>query len=315
MAMTDHAIHAATPTNREERIGILLVFLSALIWSFGGAIARFVETPDSWTIVFWRSIWATAFLFCFMLWRDGLEGTITLFRRMGLPGILVGACFASASCSFVVALAHTTVANILLIYAGVPLIAALIGRLAFGEVVSGATWGAIAAVILGVAVMVSDTLSGTTSLTGTAIALLGAFSFGVATVITRQFSHVRMTPATCLGTVFAALVALPQASSLAVSETDFALLLAFGAFNLGFGLALFTYGARLVPAALAALIGTIETVLGPVWAWLIHDEVPTGLTLIGGSVVFLALLVHIGMQSRRPGKAVKPGVTGVQTPV
>ena len=53
-------------SGRDERIGFVLVFLSALFWSFGGAIARFIDAPDSWTVVFWRSFWAAAFLLAFM---------------------------------------------------------------------------------------------------------------------------------------------------------------------------------------------------------------------------------------------------------
>jgi len=103
---------------REERRGVLLVFLSALSWSFGGAIARFLEVQDSWAIIFWRSLWASLFLLGFMLLRDGGRGTLRLFSGMGWPGIAVGLCFATASSSFVVALAYTTVANILLMQAG-----------------------------------------------------------------------------------------------------------------------------------------------------------------------------------------------------
>ena len=49
-------------SRRAERSGLVLVFLSALFWSFGVAIARFVETPDSWAIVFWRSLFMSAFV-------------------------------------------------------------------------------------------------------------------------------------------------------------------------------------------------------------------------------------------------------------
>ena len=62
--------------------------------------------------------------------------------------------------AFVVALAYTTVANILLMQAGVPLIAALIAWVLFRENVAPATWAAIAAVICGVAIMVSESLNG-----------------------------------------------------------------------------------------------------------------------------------------------------------
>jgi len=58
-------------------------------------------------------------------------------------------------------------------------------------------------------------------------------------------------------------------------------------------LALFATGVRLVPSALAALLGTTETVLGPIWMWMIHDEIPTIRTMIGGLIVLTALLSHI----------------------
>lgn len=305
---------AVLPSAKEERIGFLLVFLSALCWSFGGAIARFVEAGDSWTVVFWRSFWAAAFLIGFMLWRDGAGGTMRLFRSMGLPGVAVACCFAVASTSFVVALGYTTVANILLMQAGVPLIAALIAWVLFRERVSKPTWLAIAAVIFGVGIMVSDSLTGSVSPVGDGLALLIAIAFSIATVITRRFAHVRMTPATCLGTVIAAIFAATQTSEFAASASDMGFLFVFGALNLGLGLAFFASGARMIPAAYAALLGTFETLLGPVWVWLVHNEVPSGRTILGGAVVFAALMVHIGLEFRRMARPQKPGTTGMPSP-
>ncbi|KAA3450578.1 EamA family transporter [Mesorhizobium sp. SARCC-RB16n] len=315
--MTDTAsqtLVAPTASPREERVGMLLVFLSALMWSFGGTIARFINVADSWTVIFWRSVWAAAFLLCFMVWRDGWRGMVKSFRDMGLPGIAVGFCFAIASTSFVVALAYTTVANILLMQAGVPLLAALFAWALFRERVTVATWMAIAAVIAGVAIMVSESLDGAVSPMGDGLALLIAFMFSIATVITRRFSSVRMTPATCLGTTLAAGFAASQASTFMVSAGDMGFLFVFGVVNLGLGLAFFATGARLIPAAIAALLGTFEPILGPIWVWLIHSEVPSGRTIIGGAVVVTALLVHIGLEFKRQARPQRAGVTGVPSP-
>ena len=293
--MADLATSDSTdnPAAGGERIGALFVFLSALCWSFGGAIGRFIEDADAWTVVFWRSAWAAAFIFGFMLWRDGFRGTMRIFRGMGVPGIVVAACFAIASTCFVVALGYTTVANILLMQAGVPLIAALLAWALFGERVSGPTWLAIGAVIAGVAIMVSSSFTGDVSPIGDGLALLIAVMFSIATVITRRASQIRMTPAVCLGTLIAATVSGLLATGYAVSPVNFGWLFAFGAINLGLGLALFATGARLIPAAVAALVGTLEPVLGPVWVWLIHGEVPGLRTIIGGTIVFLALFTHL----------------------
>jgi len=316
--MTDTAsspdLVPSTVPRREERIGFLLVFLSALMWSFGGTIARFITVGDSWTVVFWRSAWAAAFLICFMVWRDGWRGTLRLFSGMGMPGLAVGVCFATASTAFVVALGYTTVANILLMQAGVPLLAALFAWALFRERVGVATWVAIAAVIAGVAIMVSESLNGAVSPVGDALALLIAVMFSVATVITRRFSRVRMTPATCLGTLLAAGFAASQASTFAASASDMGFLFAFGVVNLGIGLAFFATGARLIPAAIAALLGTFEPILGPIWVWLVHSEVPSGRTIIGGAVVVTALLVHIGLEFKRQTRPQRAGVTGVPSP-
>jgi hypothetical protein len=116
-----------------------------ITWTFANYLAVF---DPVYVRLFWRSVWAASFLFGFMLLRDGVRGTVSLFRAMGLPGIAIGFCFAGASTTFVLALGHTTVANILLIYAGAPLFAALFARLLFGEHISGSTWAAIAAVIM-----------------------------------------------------------------------------------------------------------------------------------------------------------------------
>ena len=314
---------SATPTSpgadgrarlSSERVGILLVFSSALIWSFGGTIGRFVEHLDSWTVVFWRSFWAVAFLLAFMAWRDGVRGTLALFRGMGLPGLVVAACFATASTCFVVALSYTSVANILLMQAGAPLFAALIAWAILGEQISRATWAAIAAVIAGVAIMVSKSFDGTVSPIGDGLALTTALVFAVATVITRRYAHVRMTPATCLGAGIAGAISLVMAPTLSVSLGDTGFLFAFGALNLGLGLALFASGARLIPAAIAALLGTFETLLGPIWVWLVHSEVPNGRTLMGGAVVLAALVFHIGMEFRRQSRPARPGTTGFPQP-
>lgn len=294
------AIHRSPAT--DFRLGILLVAGSAVTWSFGGTIARFIHVADSWTVVFWRALFASSFLLLFMLWRDGPKATAAMFRNMGLPGLGVAVCFGVASSCFVVALQYTTVANILLTQAAAPLFAGLLAWMVFGERINGATWAAIAAVIGGVAIMVSSSVSGEVSPLGDGLALVITIMFSAAIVITRHYPEVRMTPAVCLGTAMACAAAFFLSGPLAVSLHDLCWLFLFGAVNLGAGLAMFVTGARLIPAALAALVGTLEPVLGPVWVWIFHGEVPSARTILGGAIVFAALFLHILTDWRRQRK-------------
>lgn len=290
-----------------DRRGAWLVFGAAAIWSFGGAIARFLVVNDSWTIIFWRSACAAVFLLGFMIRRDGLRGTVALFAGMGWAGMGVALCFATASTAFIVALAYTTVANILMMQAGAPLFAALMMFLLFGERVSLGTWVAIVAVMVGIGVMVSDSVDGSVSPVGDGLSLLIALSFALATVLTRRNAHVRMLPAACLATMFTLVIGFLFADSLRVSPSDAAWLFVFGALNLALGMMCFVTGVRLLPAAIAALIGTAEPVLGPVWVWLVHGEVPASRTLVGGVMVIVALLAHLVWQMRQT----RPVVTNV----
>lgn len=293
---------------KQDQRGALLVFGSALTWSFGGAIARWLDVADPWAVVCWRSCFAALFLLGFMVMREGVSGTHRMFASMGWAGVAVGACFATASSSFVVALGHTSVANILLMQAGAPLIAALVCWLLFGEKVSAATWVAIVAVIAGVAVMVSASFTGKVSPLGDALALLVALAFSGATILTRRYAHVRMMPAVCLGTLMAATVGALLAGSFAISLRDAGLLFVFGALNLGLGMAFFVTGVRLLPSTVAALIGTTEPVLGPLWVWLAHGEVPGAPTLVGGGIVIGALLLHLMWEYRQQKQQAQPAM-------
>jgi drug/metabolite transporter (DMT)-like permease len=293
--------------------GALLVFGAAATWSLGGTIVRFLEVTDSFTIIFWRSVFAALFLAGFLIWQLGLKAATQSVLAIRGPSVGVAAGFVVASISFVVALRYTTVANVLLMQAGTPLIAALMSYLLFGEKVSKATWLAIAAVIVGVAVMVRHSLTGEVSPLGDGLAFLITVAFACSTVIGRRYSNVSMVPAMLLGAVAAAAIASTQAQQFAVGSRDMGLLFAFGALNLGLGMALFATGVRLLPSAITALLSTAEPVLGPIWMWWVHNEVPSATTLLGGSIVFGALLCHLIWQVVQ-SLQVEKGSAGVVPP-
>lgn len=288
-----------------DKHGALLMAGSALAWSFSGAIAIYLQIDNCWTTIFWRSIFAGVFLLCCMFVEEGVKRSIFLFTAMGLPELGVAVCFAIATTSFVVALKYTTVASVVLMGACVPLFAAVLCFVLFREPVTRATWVAISCVIAGVAMMVSGDLGTTTSPVGDGLAILTAFSSACSTVITRRYAHLNMMPAVLLGVVIAAAISGCFANGYNVSLSDYGMLVLFGAANLGLGLVLFVAGARRLPSALAALIGTAEPVLGPIWVWLIHNQVPGRRTVVGGAIVLISLMAHISWQLRLQQKMIR----------
>lgn len=285
-------------------LGIALVAGSAVAWSYGGAIQRFIGVSDGWTIVFWRCLFAGLFLLTFMLVRDGISGTVRLFRAMGWPGFCIAVGFALVSTFFVLAVTMTPVANVVLFMASIPLFAALLARIVLGEPITPVTWGAILAVILGVGIMVSASIGDGGSILGLTLAAAIPAIFACMTVLTRRYPGIRMTPAACSGSFIASAIAASQAGAFAVGGQDLVLLFCFGALNLGLGMALYVTGARMIPSALAALIGTAEMILAPVWMVILHNEIPSGRTITGGALVMAALFTYLISHARHASRPV-----------
>jgi drug/metabolite transporter (DMT)-like permease len=113
-----------------------------------------------------------------------------------------------------------------------------------------------------------------------------------------------MTPATCLGTAIMGVIGFAMAGTQAldVSNSDLFYLFLFGAVQLAIGLILFTTGARLIPAAEAALISLVETVLGAFWVFLFLDENPGIYALYGGALVLGAVAGNTLYDQRRAAR-------------
>lgn len=263
---------------------------AAIVWSTGGLIVRHVEA-DAWTIVFWRGLFASLTLLLYLGVRDG-RNMLALFRSLGWGGLGVAVCFGTASLSFVIALQHTSVAIILFVQSAAPLVAGVLAWLWLGERMTWVKVSAMLMALVGVGIAVSDQGDASGDFIGIALSLLIMICFALATVLVRRFSHVRMTPATCLSAFWLVAVGGTLGSPAAVDGTDLALLFLFGACQLGIGFILFTTGARLIPAGEAILLSLLESILAPIWVWVwptLH-EYPGDYALIGGALVIAAVI-------------------------
>jgi len=287
----------ATPATRR---GALLVACAAVCWSSGGLIVRLVGTSP-WTTSLWRSVFASLFLAALLSVVRG-RNIVAQWREGGRPVVLVAACMAAASTCFIFSLAYTSVANTLILMSTGPYVAGLLGWIWLGERVALRTWVTMSVALAGTVVMVSNSYAHGTGF-GDLLAILMAVSFAVATVLVRRHPDVQMTSAAALSTALTGLIALPLADPFAISARDFGLLAFFGVGEFGAGFLLFMTGARLLPAAETALIGMLETVLGPLWVWLILSERPSSASLAGGVLILAALVANTVIDLVSPGRA------------
>jgi drug/metabolite transporter (DMT)-like permease len=288
---------------RRHRRGQIYVALAAVAWSTAGVLQRQL-TLDTSTQVFGRAAFAGAALLAYVAVVDRGR-VLDAFRSVGLAGVAVALCVATASASFIAALNHAGVARVLFILAVSPVLAALLARVALGEPITRRTVLAMVLALAGVTVMLGAPGEG--SLAGDGLAFLAALSFAVMVVITRWRHDVSMAPATCLSQVILVAAFLPFASPADIGGEDLFWLAALGIGQIGLGFALLTVGARLIPAAQVGLITLLEVVLGPLWVWLALDERPSTLTLVGGSIVIAAIVIQTrGPAPSEPEEAVLP---------
>ena len=276
--------------NASRRRGQIFVALAALAWSSAGVLQRELSVGTA-TQVAGRAVVAALALLAFVA-LSNRGGLVQAFTSMGRAELAVAALTAVASGTFIVALNHTTVANVLFMQAVAPIAAALIAWVALRESVSRRTAVAMAIALAGVAVMVGG--PGGSHGLGVGLSVVMTLAFALAVVITRHRRDISMAPAICLSQVLVLVVASPFAHPGSIGAHDLSLILALGVGQMGLGLAFLTIGARLIPAAEVALITLLEVVLGPLWVWIALSERPSMATLVGGAVVMGAVVLQAG---------------------
>jgi len=271
-----------------HRLGVLLVATSALVYSLTGVLTKLI-TSDTWTIACWRGLLGALFVALYVAWRGRGQPLARVFR-LGWKGWVLATVGSLSSLAFIAAFKLTYVANVAVIYATAPFMAAALGWLAAVETFRRATMAAAALSLLGVTVVVSGGL-GAGSLLGDGLALLMTLGNAFYMVLIRAF---RDTPAVLAGGMSAFqlfVLGWFVVDPLAVSPKDALLLVLFG---LSFALAviLWTEGTRRIAAAESALFGTAETPFAIILAWLILVELPPASSFIGGVIVLSAVVSH-----------------------
>lgn len=272
--------------------GILLAAAGMTVLSPDGLLIKTVDPVPLWDLLFWRTFGLGTSLLVLLaaIYRSRLW---TMLRSQGLPGLASAVLMALANILFVVAMRGTTVADTLVIMATMPFWSALLGLLLIGEAVRRGTWIAIAVALAGVAIIVAGSLDGgglgDGSFAGDMAALGAALAHGLNLVVLRHAGDRDMTAALMGSGFLVALVCLPMLEPSAVPGAAWPVLGVLGFVLLPVALSLFLAGARYAPAAEVALLSLVETVLGPLLAWLVIAERPSTEALIGGALVVVAV--------------------------
>lgn len=271
--------------------GVILVVISAIVFSSAGIFTKGVDT-DAWGVIFWRGISAAAFTISYLVLRGALIREIAAFR---LPTLVVTLMMAAGTAAFIPAFKLSSVANVALIYAAAPFIAAALAWIFIGERPTRKVVIASLSAFAGVLIIVSGSL-GKVALIGDALALFMTVMMAGSMVIFRRYPETTAAFPNALSSVILLPAALVFGAPLAAPTAELPILVAFG---LVFAVASVTLseGARRLPSAETALLSTLEMPLAPILAYLILAEAPTVHVLAGGLIILISVIWSQRQQS------------------
>lgn len=284
---------------------IAIILLGGSFMSLVGLVMRLMDVNDGMIILFYRSISLSAVVMMVACLRRR-ESPVTFLIKLDKTDLAMGAALSLAFTTYVFAMLMTSVASTLFILTTTPFMAALIGWIWINERPHPFTWIAMLAALFGVGLMLSDGFElGRTQ--GNIVALLSAFFFAVMLVLARRSHKDDVLGGTFLGGIIAfglaGLSAISFGNGLSIGGQDLLLALFMGAFTIGIGIALVTWGAPYVPAAEVSLLVLIESILGPIWPWLFLGEVMSTPEIIGGVTVMAAVAGLALLGSEKPAQA------------
>lgn len=278
-------------TSRLQLIG------AALLFSTGGAAIK-ATAFEGWQIAGLRSgIAALALLLLIPAARRGWN------RRV----LLVGLAYAATMILFVLANRMTTAANTIFLQSTAPLYILLLGPLLLGEKIRVRDAVFMGAVGVGLSCFFIGTeaplATAPDPARGNVLAALAGVTWAFTVMglrwMGREEGGGHALPTVVAGNLIACLVAVPWALPLpAVGAADIAIIGYLGVFQIGLAYLLLTRGIQRVGAFEASILLLAEPAFNPVWAWLLHGEVPGPWAALGGALILTATAVKVGWDAR-----------------
>ena len=273
---------------REHMKGLIITTLGVLLIVPDSLFIRLIEAEPMVT-AFWRGLTAGAFILLALLLVQGLQGFRAVFGT-GRPGLIYTFLMATTAPAFVLAVANTSVANVVFIFASMPIFAAAFSRFFLGETVSLRMVVTMSAVILGLAIIAYGSGSSQiASWKGDLWAVYVSAAFAAALTAIRTAKAVSMIPAIPFAFIGAAIIIGLFVEPVEAFKTHWPLFLGHGAF-IGAASCFLALGPRYIRATEASLLILLESVLAPILVWAVIGENPGSWAVVGGAVVIGALL-------------------------
>jgi len=249
-----------------------------------------LSNVDTWGLVFYRGIipFFTVFLAMLIIYKLSF---FKILLSSGYQGLIYIGTFSLTNITFVVSIQNTNVANTLVMIATAPMISAILGSIFLKEPPDKKTWISIIITFLAIIYIFFDSLK-LGNFYGDILGFITAVGLAVGAVTVRSAKSKNLVPAAVVGKLIVATFALFFIESFVLIDKDLYIVPLMCIMCVAIPFVLVTIAPRFIPAAEVNLFFLLETIIGPIWVWLIIKEQPSIETLYGGAIIILTIAIH-----------------------
>jgi drug/metabolite transporter (DMT)-like permease len=216
---------------------------------------------------------------------------ITTYKESMKPILICGFLFGISNIFFINAIKTTTVANTVMIFASAPLFSALYAYILYKEKSKKNIYIASVFIFMGLFVIFSSQLNAGDML-GNFYALACVNLFALSFVILAQYKKANRFAITAFAGLCITLVSVGFVKDFTLDNQTLFILLFAGLFVSPVSRVLMGIGTKSLPASEVSLLMIIETIMAPIWVWIVLKEVPANSTFIGGGIILMTLLLN-----------------------
>tara|TARA_Y100000590_G_scaffold386058_1_gene458587 strand:- start:1397 stop:2254 length:858 start_codon:yes stop_codon:yes gene_type:complete len=273
----------------DQKKGMLIAFLGIMFITPDSLFIRLANI-NSWNLIFYRGFipFVVVFFGLLIIYKTKLLKEII---NNGWHGFFYACTFTITNIVFVISIENTNVANTLIMIALAPMLSAIISFIFLKENPDKKTWIAILITTLAVIYIFYDAVE-VGDFLGNFLGLVCATGLAVGAVIIRSAKKISLVPSAMLGKLMVSLVALLFVNNLNLEGNDITIIPLMCVMCVAIPFVLVTLAPRYITAAEVNLFFLLETILGPLWVWLVIKEQPSLETILGGLVIITTIAIH-----------------------
>ena len=273
----------------DQQKGSLLAFIAVMFITPDSLFIRLANV-ETWGLVFYRGIipFFTVFFGMLIIYKLNF---FKLLISSGYHGLIYVGTFSVTNITFVVSIQNTNVANTLVMIATAPMLSAILSAIFLKEPPDKKTWISIIVTFIAIIYIFSDSLK-LGNFYGDILGFITAIGLAIGAVTIRSAKFKNLVPASVVGKLFVAIFALFFIENFVLENKDIIIVPLMCILCVAIPFVLVTIAPRFIPAAEVNLFFLLETIIGPIWVWLIIKEQPSIETLQGGIVIITTIAIH-----------------------